>query len=70
MSGQYKFATKNVFSFIVNYIIQMCLQLAGLNPFAQLQKSFNKDGVKYKYFDLGSISSKYGKFNMVPNLFV
>ncbi|KAI8123103.1 hypothetical protein FF38_11749 [Lucilia cuprina] len=33
--------------------------MSGLNPFAQYQKCFNKDGVEYKYFDLGSINSKY-----------
>ncbi|XP_065354278.1 cytoplasmic aconitate hydratase-like [Calliphora vicina] len=33
--------------------------MSGLNPFAQFQKSFSKDGAEYKYFDLGSINSKY-----------
>lgn len=33
--------------------------MSGLNPFLQYQKSFVKDGTEYKYFDLGSIDSKY-----------
>ncbi|XP_073818967.1 cytoplasmic aconitate hydratase-like [Musca autumnalis] len=33
--------------------------MAGPNPFAQFQKSFQKDEVEYKYFDLASIDPKY-----------
>uniref|UniRef100_A0A1I8Q0Q1 Cytoplasmic aconitate hydratase n=1 Tax=Stomoxys calcitrans TaxID=35570 RepID=A0A1I8Q0Q1_STOCA len=33
--------------------------MAGLNPFAQFQKSFANGGVEYKYFDLASIDPKY-----------
>ncbi|KAM7364094.1 cytoplasmic aconitate hydratase-like isoform 2-T2 [Cochliomyia hominivorax] len=33
--------------------------MSGQNPFAQYQKSFIKDGVEYRYFDLGSIDTKY-----------
>lgn len=33
----------------------------GANPFAQFEESFTKDGTVYKYFDLASIDSKYGK---------
>ncbi|KAH8277328.1 hypothetical protein KR026_009112, partial [Drosophila bipectinata] len=34
---------------------------SGANPFAQFEESFTEDGNVYKYFDLPSIDSKYGK---------
>lgn len=50
---------------INKFILIFFLQILGPNPFAELEKQVNVNGVSFKYFDIANLGERYGNLKNI-----